>query len=249
MVVLPAGRVTPGARPHCYFFGPLAETRVGFPLKRRLLLGGIWKVMDHLLAENGMQRETWEIGTGPSFEGKSRDVGATWDDLLPRESDLADDFIGSGEAPGETTAISPENQEGEATGADDALGLYLRQMGAIPLLTRDQELALASRLELKRSRYRRSVLMCPRTILRVVEHFEKVVAGQTPLDPSIDVVTTLGLQGQDRLAHARKLEDDQKPSGRDRFGFSNAIACCGRHPAATTDTSPVVQARKSRASG
>jgi RNA polymerase primary sigma factor len=27
----------------------------------------------------------------------------------------------------------------------------------------------------------------------VVEHFEKVVAGQTPLDPSIDVVTTLGL--------------------------------------------------------
>jgi len=26
-----------------------------------------------------------------------------------------------------------------------------------------------------------------------VEHFEKVVAGQTPLDPSIDVVTTLGL--------------------------------------------------------
>jgi RNA polymerase primary sigma factor len=150
--------------------------------------------MDHLLAENGMQRESWEIGASPLIEGKSsRDMGATWDDLLPREADLSDDFAGAGESSSEAAAVSPENQEGEATGADDALGLYLRQMGAIPLLTREQELAMASRLEIKRTRYRRSVLMCPRTILRVVEHFEKVMAGQTPLDPSIDVVTTLGL--------------------------------------------------------
>src|SRR5271169_2809486 len=43
-------------------------------------------------------------------------------------------------------------------GADDALGLYLKQMGAIPLLSREKELFLARRLELARNRYRRAVL-------------------------------------------------------------------------------------------
>ena len=44
------------------------------------------------------------------------------------------------------------------TGPDDALGLYLRQMGSIPLLTREQELTLARRLETARRRYRRAIL-------------------------------------------------------------------------------------------
>ena len=45
-----------------------------------------------------------------------------------------------------------------SNGPDDALGLYLRQMGSIPLLTREQELTLAKRLETARRRYRRAVL-------------------------------------------------------------------------------------------
>src|SRR6266496_3400964 len=40
----------------------------------------------------------------------------------------------------ETVTASSEVAEGEDShGADDALGLYLRQMGAIPLLSRDEE--------------------------------------------------------------------------------------------------------------
>ena len=65
-------------------------------------------------------------------------------------------------APARRTAHADENPaleegqplaegEGEDVHApDDALGLYLRQMGAIPLLNREQELALAERLEYRR---------------------------------------------------------------------------------------------------
>ena len=43
-----------------------------------------------------------------------------------------------------------DEESEDAHAPDDALGLYLRQMGAIPLLNRDQELALAERLEMRR---------------------------------------------------------------------------------------------------
>src|SRR5207248_4052854 len=87
---------------------------------------------------------------------------------------------------------------------DDALGLYLRQMGAIPLLNRDQELALAERLERQRRRYRRAALANWRTLDLVVRTFEKVRAGELALDPTIDVVTTRGLSRQkivERMPH------------------------------------------------
>src|SRR5438105_9804976 len=112
-----------------------------------------------------------------------------WDDLEPktaehhleRESPVLDE-----ERPG-----VEEGSEGETHGgADDALGLYLRQMGAIPLLTRDQELALAQRLEQKRLRYRRAALASWQTIAKMVTMFEEIPEGSRALDPHIDVVTT-----------------------------------------------------------
>ena len=87
----------------------------------------------------------------------------------------------------------PAQETEDSHAADDALGLYLRQMGAIPLLTRQQELALAQRLEHMRTRYRRAALANWRTVARVVDTFERVLAGQLALDPTIDVVTTLKL--------------------------------------------------------
>jgi len=96
---------------------------------------------------------------------------------------------------------APPVAEGEedAHAADDALGLYLRQMGAIPLLSREQELELAKRLEFRRRRYRHAALCSWRTLQAVVQTFEKVQAGQLALDPTIDVVTTLGLSRENIL--------------------------------------------------
>ncbi len=101
-----------------------------------------------------------------------------------------------------SAAVSAEpvesHEESPHHSADDALGLYLKQMGAIPLLTREQELALARRLETARTRFRRSALATWHTLNCVLEKFEKIKAGNLALDPMIDVVTSLGLT-RDRI--------------------------------------------------
>ena len=83
-------------------------------------------------------------------------------------------------------------------GADDALGLYLKQMGAIPLLNREKELTLATRLEKARLRYRRAVLFSWWAQQRIVGMFQRIDAGMMPIDPQIDVVHSLGLD-RDRI--------------------------------------------------
>ncbi len=87
-----------------------------------------------------------------------------------------------------------------SSGPDDALGLYLRQMGAIPLLSRKQELELAQRLETARRRFRHAALCSWHVLAEVVATFECVLAGQLALDPTIDVVTSLELSREQILA-------------------------------------------------
>src|SRR5262245_54267749 len=60
---------------------------------------------------------------------------------------------------------------------DHALGLCLKQMGAIPMLNRKQELALAQRLEISRKRYRRAVLFNGSVLAQVMDTFERIQAG------------------------------------------------------------------------
>jgi RNA polymerase primary sigma factor len=100
----------------------------------------------------------------------------------------------------EPEAPANEGSEADSHSPDDALGLYLRQMGAIPLLNRQQELTLARRLEATRIRFRRAALFNWLMIGRVVETFERVQGGKLPLDPTIDVITSLNLSREKILA-------------------------------------------------
>jgi RNA polymerase primary sigma factor len=99
--------------------------------------------------------------------------------------------------------------KGSNRSADDALGLYLKQMGAIPLLNRKQELELAQRLETARSRFRHAALSNWYVLGRVLETFDRIKAGNLALDPTIDVVTSLGLSRERILSripsHLRTL--------------------------------------------
>src|SRR5205823_8568847 len=65
---------------------------------------------------------------------------------------------------------------------------------------RKEELDLAQRLELARKRYRHSALLNWLVIRRVLETFEKVHNGDLAVDPTIDVVTSLGLSREKILA-------------------------------------------------
>lgn len=112
------------------------------------------------------------------------------DDELDDELDTADDDDTELEPAGTDEAEEPAADEDYASGPDDALGLYLRQMGAIPLLDKEKELALAQKLERCRNRFRAAALLCPRILTRALERFEQIVAGQTPIDPNIDVYSS-----------------------------------------------------------
>ncbi len=101
------------------------------------------------------------------------------EDVRGADDEDEDDAEEADEAPAKTDEFGP--------GADDALGLYLRQMGAIRLLNKDQEQTIARRLDLRRTRFRQSALVAAHVLGRARQQFERVAAGQTPLDPTIDV--------------------------------------------------------------
>src|SRR5438105_2893637 len=127
------------------------------------------------------------------------------------------DYDESSHADDERTGSRAEVHESDSSGADDALGLYLRQMGAIPLLNRSQELELAKRLEAKRERFRRAALTSPRILERVFQTFQKVNDGQLALDPTIDAVASLGLGREEILrripTHLKTLRQLLKREG------------------------------------
>src|SRR5262249_31590739 len=65
---------------------------------------------------------------------------------------------------------------------DDPVRMYLTQMGNIPLLKREQEIALAKKIEVTRKRFRRMVLECDGALNQVVDTLRRVHAGDLPFD-------------------------------------------------------------------
>ncbi|HKB04864.1 MAG TPA: sigma-70 family RNA polymerase sigma factor [Gemmataceae bacterium] len=87
-----------------------------------------------------------------------------------------------------------EQEELGSRGADDTLGLYLRQMGSIPMLKRPAEIEVASRLERARNRFRFAALRSGFVLSRAYHTFAAVQAGQLAFDPQVDVITTANLR-------------------------------------------------------
>ena len=88
--------------------------------------------------------------------------------------------------------------------SDDPIRMYLSQMAVIPLLSRDEEVALAKRIEITRTRYRRSVLGCHYALSATLETLKRVHAGELPFDRTIKVSLTENLtkeQIQQRMPH------------------------------------------------
>src|SRR3954468_16841666 len=77
---------------------------------------------------------------------------------------------------------------------DDPVRMYLTQMGEIPLLTRDQEINLAKKIEITRKRFRRKVLECHFALALVVDVLKKVNDGELPFDRTVKVSVTENLE-------------------------------------------------------
>ena len=77
---------------------------------------------------------------------------------------------------------------------DDPVRMYLTQMGNIPLLKRQEEIALAKKIEVTRKRFRRKVLECDGALNAVVETLKRVHSGELPFDRTVKVSLTENLE-------------------------------------------------------
>ena len=107
-------------------------------------------------------------------------------DLDPDDSEGGETATAREASPSDEPVVADE----ASTGSDDALGLYLRQMGAIRLLDRADEIIMAERLERARRRFRNAAMYCAHIVARSAYTLERVHAGHTPIDPIIDVYST-----------------------------------------------------------
>ena len=125
------------------------------------------------------------------------------------EKDADEDFedtdkVGRGEDEDieEDLQLEEELAETEGRKIDDPIRMYLTQMGEIPLLSRDEEISLARKIELTRIAFRRKVLesdYCART---AVEILQQVDDGSLPFDRTMKMSSG---EGQERMIVKNRL--------------------------------------------
>jgi RNA polymerase primary sigma factor len=86
---------------------------------------------------------------------------------------------------------------------DDPVRMYLTQMGEIPLLTREQEISLAKKIEITRKRFRRQLLESDYAMKQAVDILTKVQNGDLPFDRTIKVSVTEGLEKDQIMGRMR----------------------------------------------
>ncbi|MFY9343650.1 MAG: RNA polymerase sigma factor RpoD [Planctomycetota bacterium] len=110
------------------------------------------------------------------------------------------DEEGGEEAGGDDADMGPEIDIAEPTEAelqapmvditekiDDPVRMYLTQMGEIPLLTREEEISLARKIELTRKQFRKEVLSSGFGMQNAIEILEDVLKGELAFDRTLKV--------------------------------------------------------------
>jgi RNA polymerase primary sigma factor len=85
--------------------------------------------------------------------------------------------------------LEAELAEASTKRIDDPVRMYLTQMGEIPLLTREQEIALAKKIEITRKIFRSRVLESDYCLQAAVEILQQVDDGDLPFDRTMKIST------------------------------------------------------------
>ena len=126
-----------------------------------------------------------ELVSEDDAEARMLASGDTDDD----PDDLVDEALDDDEV-----ELTPEDLDEISRRIDDPVRMYLTQMGEIPLLTRDQEIGLAKKIEITRKRFRGKVLECDYALRLVVDVLKKVNDGELPFDRTVKVSVTENLE-------------------------------------------------------
>jgi RNA polymerase primary sigma factor len=118
-----------------------------------------------------------EKQTGEEFEAPEAEHETAKDDQLKADELLEKQLVGA--------EVSRR--------IDDPIRTYLTQMGEIPLLTRESEISLASKIELARMSFRRKMLECDYCAKGAVDILEQVYNGILSFDRTMKLSTAENL--------------------------------------------------------
>lgn len=116
----------------------------------------------------------------------------------PEDEDVVVVAQGSDEPNPEDDDSMSDIDDGESW-SDDPVRMYLTQMGEIPLLTRQEEITLAKRIEDTRRQFRTKLLECNYVIQQAFKIIKRVHDGELPFDRTVQVSVTDRLEKEQIL--------------------------------------------------
>ena len=109
--------------------------------------------------------------------------------------------------------FAPSHPVEESIYTDDPVRVYLREMGAVPLLTREGEVNLARRMERGKLRMQKAISRSALVQLRAVEIAEQIKQETEDLDAFVDLGGDLE---EESAAYAKRRNEVKAEACRDR---------------------------------
>jgi RNA polymerase primary sigma factor len=119
--------------------------------------------------------------------------------------------VSSDEQVEEDTAAAISSVDAEFGRTTDPVRMYMREMGATELLTRQGEIALARRIEEGRNEMIRAISSCPTTIADILAIADAVASGETTIEEFVDGMIDLAAVETDDIAAVAEESIDGDP--------------------------------------